>query len=275
MWPAQLAAIRPPEFQVTELFKQSSDRAGPLRAAVHTAHATFRAPTLNAVIELKVAERDFLHGGLMSTAFEPRLRKLVKTRYEVHQRDFGYIDDPDSVDGVHKVARDTLERKFQQTMESVGLWATRVIDIVRARHVAEQRRSEAKHAMKAAADVEMGDPAAEKEALENRILRLVTAKLRRAGLNDKVRPFDSIVDRFYQTHFSLGPETVDVETGGFAEEEGWQHLLDHPQKVRRSRSHPQGLQDGTSQNEEGFEARLQGEREAEIDFVEKSTTDTS
>jgi hypothetical protein len=258
-WPTTLAGVKPPALQTTDQYRSHAPEAGRLTTAVTAAFNTFRTTALDAMIAVKGNEEAYLLGLTIPSYYGPLLINIVREHHAMLKRDFGYIDDGNEIT---RYSSEQLDKEYQLTKQTVTLWGSRIVEITRARHTADQRRTDAKRAVKAAADVEMADPESSRRAMDDRLLRMVEDKLRRVGLDDKVRTCP-ITDSYYQTHFSCTPEEVGVSTKiVFSQEEGWLVHQEADRQVRGPCGSLEGAQGSSSRQFEGFEETRQREREA-------------
>jgi hypothetical protein len=119
--PSQLASVKVPTFQITDLFKNSA-RSQPLVDAINVSYNTFRAAARDAAIALKKAEAEFLLGGLIAPVFGPVLRDLVDSQFQTLKRDFGYVENVED-NSVVRYTMSKLGDEYQLTKQSIELWA--------------------------------------------------------------------------------------------------------------------------------------------------------
>jgi hypothetical protein len=208
-WPLQLASIKTPSFPTTSDFRESGGAtAGPLVEALSSETHRYRTAVLDKAIALKTAEVAWLREQLKETKYGPPMGQTIVDRYEELSRDHGVAS---RTEGAPDVVPAVIVKEHEYLLADILPLSIRALEIVRSRHTSEFRKLEAKKVAKEAADVEMGDATNADKALEDRMMRALEERLKRAGLSDKVNFPYHVFDDYCRLHDRVFPEGLLIE----------------------------------------------------------------
>jgi hypothetical protein len=183
-WPPPLLGVHLPRFELTKEFLAASPNAA---ASIQAAYDSFRTSSLDLAINMKSEELAWLNQTLAQDSVLPGLRKMVDDRYtEVkasHQQPISWGQDGAPTGYTTSTV---LKAEYDNVVSDLYILSSKVILIEDAKATAARSKLKNKKALKADADVEMGDAVSSSLAISDQVNKLVGAALKKANLGSRV-----------------------------------------------------------------------------------------